>query len=190
MLLCGPPTPSFPSAAAPVSPRWRPTSAWMLFCAEPLRGLPPAAYASMNMQRVGVCWTGSPGFRNSSRRNVGLPGAWVVLLLRAVIEHSAGCGLPAQTSEAPLSPSSQPKPSAPRMMIFRSCFPTAYTFACLRIAGRVTASVARLTTGWAGSPLAGRGLHPLDDKPNFMKSSHPHSFRTSLAWSHRLRITR
>ena len=38
----------------------------------------------------------------------------------------------------------------------------------LRIAGRVTATVARLATGWAGSPLAGRGLHPLDDEPDFM----------------------
>src|SRR5271170_7202169 len=28
------------------------------------------------------------------RRNVGLPGAWTVLLLRAVVVHPAGCGLP------------------------------------------------------------------------------------------------
>ncbi len=47
-------------------------------------------------------------------------------------------------------------------------------------------TVARLATGWAGSPFAGRGSHPLDDKPNFMKSSHPHSLRTGLAWSHRI----
>jgi hypothetical protein len=53
-----------------------------------------------------------------------------------------------------------------------AAFPTAHTLARLRIAGRVTASVARLATGWAGSPLAGRGLHPLDDKPNFMRLSH------------------
>ena len=38
--------------------------------------------------------------------------------------------------------------------------------------------------GWVGAPFAGRGSHPLDDEPNFMTSSQPHSFRTSLAWSH------
>ena len=65
-----------------------------------------------------------------------------------------------------------------------AAFPTAHTFAHLRIAGRVTASVARLATGWVGAPFAGRGSHPLDDEPNFMTSSQPHSFRTSLAWSH------
>ena len=52
-----------------------------------------------------------------------------------------------------------------------AAFPTAHTLACLRIAGRVAASVARLATGWAGSPFAGRGSHPLDDKPSFMRTS-------------------
>ena len=60
----------------------------------------------------------------------------------------------------------------PERFSFRGCFPTAHSLACLRIAGCVTASVARLATGWAGSPFAARGLHPLDDEPNFMKSSH------------------
>jgi hypothetical protein len=36
----------------------------------------------------------------------------------------------------------------------------------------------------AGSPLAGRVSHPLDDKRSFMKSSHLHSPSTSRAWSH------
>ena len=36
----------------------------------------------------------------------------------------------------------------------------------------VTVSGARLATGRAGSPLAGRVSHPLDDKQGFMKSSH------------------
>ena len=37
-----------------------------------------------------------------------------------------------------------------------------------RIDARVAATGARLATGWAGSPFAGRGLHPLDDVPNFV----------------------
>ena len=42
--------------------------------------------------------------------------------------------------------------------------------------------------GWlpapAGSPLAGRVLHPLDDTRRFMKLSHLHSPSTGIAWSH------
>lgn len=46
--------------------------------------------------------------------------------------------------------------------------------ACLRIAGLVTAPVARLTTGWVGSPSAGRDSHPQDDSRSFMDLSlHP-----------------
>jgi hypothetical protein len=44
-------------------------------------------------------------------------------------------------------------------------------FACLRIAGVVTFSVARLASDWAGFPLVGRVLHPLDDVSEF------HDFR-------------
>jgi hypothetical protein len=36
----------------------------------------------------------------------------------------------------------------------------------------------------AGSPLAGRVLHPLDDERSFMKVSSLHSPSTSIAWSH------
>ena len=43
----------------------------------------------------------------------------------------------------------------------------------LRIAHPISEIGARLATGRAGSPLAGRDSHPLDDKQNFMKASHP-----------------
>jgi hypothetical protein len=36
---------------------------------------------------------------------------------------------------------------------FRGRIPTAHTLACLHIAGHVTTTVARLTTGWGGYPL-------------------------------------
>ena len=49
---------------------------------------------------------------------------------------------------------------------------TAHSLACLRFAQSVTVSGARLATGRAGSPLAGRVSHPLDDEQGFMVSSH------------------
>jgi hypothetical protein len=42
-----------------------------------------------------------------------------------------------------------------------------------RIADGISATVARLATGRAGSPLAGRVLHPLDDEQSFMGTAHP-----------------
>ena len=60
----------------------------------------------------------------------------------------------------------------PETYFFRGYLPTAHSLACLRFAESVTVSVARLATGRAGSPLAGRVSHPLDDKQGFMKSSH------------------
>jgi len=100
---------------------------------------------------------------------VGLPGVWTVLLLRAVVVHPAGCALPSPCCGETAVAFGEINPLGTRDdVIFVAAFPTAHTLARLRIAGRVAASVARLATGWAGSPLAGRGSHPLDDEPNFM----------------------
>ncbi len=55
------------------------------------------------------------------------------------------------------------------LIVFVAAYPTAHTLACLRFAGRVTVTVARLATGRAGSPLAGRVSHPLDDERSFIK---------------------
>ena len=60
----------------------------------------------------------------------------------------------------------------PETYSFRGYLPTAHSLACLRFAESVTVSGARLATGRAGSPFAGRVSHPLDDKQGFMKSSH------------------
>ena len=100
---------------------------------------------------------------------MGLPGAWTVLLLRAVVVHPAGCGLPSPCCGETAVAFGVSNPLGTRNdIVFIAAFPTAHTLARLRIAGRVAASVARLATGWAGSPFAGRGLHPLDDEPQFM----------------------
>ena len=60
----------------------------------------------------------------------------------------------------------------PETCFFRGYLPTAHSLACLRFAESVTVSGARLATGRAGSPFAGRVSHPLDDKQGFMGSSH------------------
>jgi hypothetical protein len=61
-------------------------------------------------------------------------------------------------------------------------YPAAHLFACLRINRPVTVTAARLATDLRGWTLIGRDSHPLDDKPNFLRLSHSHSFRTSIAW--------
>jgi hypothetical protein len=49
----------------------------------------------------------------------------------------------------------------------------AHPFACLRLADGLSATVASLATGRAGSPLAGQDSHLLDDTQSFMKALHP-----------------
>ena len=144
------------------------------FCAEPLRVASAGRARIRERAARRSLITGSPPLRNLPRRNVGLPGAWIVLFLRAVVVHPAGCGRPSallRRDRRRLRVIRHPRP--PGRHRFRGRIPTAHTLAYLRIAGRVCASGARLATGWAGSPFAGRGSHPLDDEPNFMKSSHP-----------------
>ncbi len=122
---------------------------------------------------------------------MGLPGAWIVLLLRAVVVHPAGCDLPSPYCGQTAVAFKESNPLGTRNdIIFVAACPTAHSLAHLRIAGRVTASGARLATGWAGSPFAGRGSHPLDNEPNAHKIIASHSFRTSLAWSHWRRYPR
>ena len=85
---------------------------------------------------------------------------------------------PGATAPRPLSvrsllPSGSLTPWAPGSQIhFVAAQPTAHMLAYLRIAESVTLPGARLATGRAGSPLAGRVSHPLDDEQGFMKSSH------------------
>jgi hypothetical protein len=119
--------------------------------------------------------TGSPQDRNVSRRGEGLPGYAAVLFVRAIVEHPAGY--------------------PPHLARYRTggLLPSIYSgtlgirkdhgfgAAILRPA-RLHASASPvlfptpapgLLPTRAGSPLAGRDLHPLDDKQSFMKASHP-----------------
>jgi len=57
-------------------------------------------------------------------------------------------------------------------------------FAALRIAGVVTFAVAKARYRCGELPFTGWVSHPLDDSSEF-HGLRIHSFRTSLAWSHR-----
>ena len=119
--------------------------------------------------------SGSPWCRRLPRRNVGLPGSWVVLFLRAVVVHPAGCDLPSPTSlsRRPPAPSGRTKPWASETnTVFVAAFPRptrSRTYASPVASPRP--SQGSLPVG-AALPFAGRVSHPLDDKPNFMSSSH------------------
>ena len=166
-LLCSPPTPSSPSAAAPVSPRQRPTSV-RRSCSSP-----PHRRPRKPVQRRRLFYPGSPSAGSLPRRNEGLPGAWAILFVRAVVFDPAGCNRPSPVLGAVAIAFELTEALGTRNLCqFRSYLPTAHSLAYLRIAESVTVSGARLATGRAGSPLAGRVSHPLDDKQGFMKSSH------------------
>jgi hypothetical protein len=130
--------------------------------------------------------TGSPRDRQWSKRGEGLPGAWAVLFLRALVAPPPDTLLSSPTSRRDrcglqgIQPSRHPgrlevaEPHTPwpaRAHAYAS--PTPF----------LTPS-----HGWlpaqAGSPWAGRVLHPLDDRRSFMKVSSLHSPSTSIAWSH------
>ena len=113
--------------------------------------------------------TGSPRSRNMSRRGEGLPGAWAVLFVRALVEHPAGYGPRlAHLTERLLWPSGKSAPWASGKMIgFGAACPMARTFACLRIAEAISGPVARLTTGPGGLTLGRAGFAPAGRRTKF-----------------------
>jgi hypothetical protein len=113
--------------------------------------------------------TGSPRGRNVSRRGEGLPGAWAVLFVRAMVEHPAGYGpLLAHLTERSLWPSGKTGPWASGKMIgFGAACPMARTFACLRIAEAISGTGARLTTGPGGLTLGRAGFAPAGRRTKF-----------------------
>ena len=122
--------------------------------------------------------TGSPHHRLVSRRSEGLPGSWVVLFVRAVVEHPAGYDL---SLPLPLFEEIHGKVIVAfrenRTLGIRNVI--AFEAAVPRLTrSRAYASPASLPRpapgslpARAGSPLAGRVSHPLDDRRSFMKSS-------------------
>jgi len=113
--------------------------------------------------------TGSPQDRDGSRRGEGLPGAWAVLFVRAMVEHPAGYGpLLARCTERPLWPSRHAAPWASgKVRGFGAAGPMARTFAYLRIAEAIAGTVARLATGSGGLTLGRAGFAPAGRRPKF-----------------------
>jgi hypothetical protein len=120
--------------------------------------------------------TGSPQDRSVSRRGEGLPGYGAVLFVRAMVEHPAG-----------YHPLLAPKLSPGMVVAFRENrtlgiregigFGAAFPWPTCSHAYASPALFPRPAQGLlparAGSPLAGRDSHPLDDRPSFMEASHP-----------------
>ena len=182
-LLCSPPTPSPPSAAAPVVPRQRPTPARRACSSPSHRRL------RLPVQRRRHFYPGSPLAGSVPRRDKGLPGAWAILFVRAVLFDPAGCDAPLAplTVRSP-SPSGPPRPSAPGMHSISG-------LSCPRpTRSRAYASPKPLPSPAQGSLPAGRA-HPWPGgfRTRWMtnKVSWCHRIRqsssTSLAWSHRKR---
>lgn len=109
-LLCRPPTPSSPSAAAPVVPRQRPT---------PVRracSSPSHRRLRLPVQRRRHFYPGSPLAGSLPRRNEGLPGAWAIPFraCRSPRPRRVRCAPRPVTVRSP-SPSGPARPSAPGM---------------------------------------------------------------------------
>jgi len=164
-LLCGPPTPSLPSASALVVPCLRPT---------PLRALVlcrlgrPAARATRGHAARRRSVIGSPWAGLFTRRSEGLPGFWAVLFVRAVVEDPAGCGpLLAHDAEAAVAFRRSNTLGTRNVIAFVAAWPTAHTLACLRIAAPVAGYAARLATGLDGLTPGRAGFAPAGRRTGF-----------------------
>lgn len=108
--------------------------------------------------------TGSPHHRFLPRRNEGLPGSWVVLFVRAVVEDTAEPDIPSPIAVMPVLPSGVSNPWALGMTVLSLLHgprPTRLrTYASPSALPRP--SQGSLPT-WADSPLTGQVSHPLDD---------------------------
>ena len=167
-LLCSPPTPSSPSAAAPVVPRKTayPGAKVLFFTAAPVPP-PTGATPETFLPRLPIRRL-SPEEKRGSPRCLGHPlhacrgpRPRRVQMRPSPCSRCARCCL--QTVRCPRHP---------KCIQFRGSTHTAHILAYLRFAKSVTVSGARLATDRAGSPLAGRDSHPLDDIQGFMESSH------------------
>jgi len=135
----------------------------------------PTTRAPANVSCVG---DHSPALRQtgmSSRKGEGLPGYRAILFVRAMVEHPAGYGpLLAHITQRSLWPSSNPALSASGKVIgFGAAFPWPARLHTYASPGPFLAPAQGLLPTRAGSPLAGRVSHPLDDEQSFMKALTP-----------------
>jgi hypothetical protein len=128
----------------------------------------PHARAPASVPSVG---DGSPALRItgfSPRRDKGLPGSWAVLFVCAVVEDPAGCRPPlAHVGEVAVAFRWNKTLGTRNEIAFVAAWPTAHTFACLRIAGRVATPVARLATDPGGLTPGRAGFAPAGRQTKF-----------------------
>jgi hypothetical protein len=164
-LVCSPPTPSFPSASAPVVPCLRPTSLRALLLCRHRR---PAARATREHAARRRWVIGSPWAGLFTRRNEGLPGFWAVLFVRAAVEDPAGCDpLLAHDAEAAEAFRRSNTLGTRNGIAFVAAWPAAHTLVYLRIAAPVTGHAARLTTGLGGLTPDRAGFAPAGRRTGF-----------------------
>src|SRR5262249_20655832 len=111
--------------------------------------------------------------RHGARRGEGLPGAWAVLFVRAMVAHPPGAvPLLAQVSPGALWPAGHAAPwaSGPALGVGAACPWPTRSRASASPTPELRASPGSLPA-WAGSPWAGRVVHPLDDEQSFLKAS-------------------
>jgi hypothetical protein len=142
-------------------------------------------------QRAGV-GEGVTGFSVAPEiveESEGLPGAWAVLFLRAVVQDPARCeSLLAHLTETTAIAFRQCESLGTRNVPLFEAKLTAHTLAYLRIASRVTATGARLATGSGGLTLGRAGFAPAGRQTKFHGDiASLHSPSTSLACSHHFR---
>ncbi len=169
-LLCSSPTPY------PLGPRLQfplPVASLVASAGSVPRG--PTTHAPANVSCVG---DHAPALRKtgrSSRKGEGLPGYEAILFVRAMVEHPAGYGpLLAQITQRSLWPSSNPARSASGK---DRGFGAAFPWPTRSHAYASPSPFLKPSQGWlaarAGSPLAGRVSHSLDDKQSFMETLQP-----------------
>ena len=158
-LLCSPPTPSLPSVAAPVSPRQRPTSVRRT-CSSPLH-----RYPRRPVQRRRLFYPGSPSAGSLPKEKRGYP--------RCLGHPLHACRGPRPRRVQPPLARSRcghrrlqvwQYPGHPEICLFRGCS-TLGPHARVPTHRRnpLPSPAQGSLPARAGSPLAGRVSHPLDD---------------------------
>ncbi len=105
---------------------------------------------------------------------MGLPGYWAVLFVRAVTQHPAGRDLSSPLllfekiyGEVSIAFAKNRTLGIRDEYSFRGHVPTAHTLACLRFAGPVAETVARLATGSGGLTPGRAGFAPAGQQTKF-----------------------
>src|ERR1700757_2363115 len=150
--------------------QWPPSMRALVLCLLGRRHVRPQR--AVRRRRV----TGSPHNRSVSRRGEGLPGYGAVLFVRAMVEHPAGYHplLAQKLSPGMVVAFRENRTLGIREGIgFGAAFPwptCSHAYASPAVFPRPAQG---LLPARAGSPLAGRDSHPLDDEQSFMEVSHP-----------------